>query len=1150
MTSPVLKQPTARTPADTEATVLQRRAANPTGSSWVGASAGSGKTKVLTDRIVRLLLPQADGEPGTAPHKILALTFTKAAASEMAGRVRTRLSGWATADDDKLTGELRELLGRDAKPDEMLAARRLFAEIVDAPGGLPIMTIHAFCQSVLGRFPLEAGVQPDFSLIQDMGQAALMDEAKRTVLTYILTHPSAPEAEALFRLMAYIDEERLDSLVSGIRSEQGQLARIRHTSPSLYEHLCQTLSVPPGATRVSLLADFCRTGRADEEALRQAARLMIEDGGVKNAEKAGTILPWLAADTEERIQSYASYSRGFLTGDGTVYASLVTKKLGEAHPEIEIVLRAEADAILALNHAMAAADCARLTADLFILGEAILSEYSRLKGARGLLDFDDLILKTLALLEGRTGLQSPERATAWVMYKLDRGIDHILVDEAQDTNPEQWDVIKALAGDFFSGAGAQERNRTLFVVGDEKQSIFSFQRAAPEKFREMEDFFAGKIGDARQAFESVPMNISFRSARAVLAAVDAVFAAEDLQQKLGGRVEPHKAHRAGQPGLVELWPLFETEKEEDIDPLAPALTIRESRSGAAKLAGEIAATIKGWIGKEELPSHGRPIAAGDIMILVRTRNAFVGQLVRALKLAGVPVSGVDRMVLTDQISVQDMLSAMRFALLPEDDLSLAELLKSPLIGWDDHDLLQLAPNRDGSLWQAVKDKRGGDPAVDWLRQLTAQAGRTTAYDFCAGILSAPCPADSHSGLRAMKKRLGEEALDPIEELLNTALAYDQQDGRGLQIFLQQFERGGSEIKRQMDEGGNAVRIMTVHASKGLQAPIVFLPDTTRTAGGRQGDTLFWPDRTGQKLPYFAPDKSMAVGPVAAAKDRYAELAEAEYARLLYVAMTRAEDRLYVCGYKGTKSILEESWYHYVARAFDTLDGVEQIGDRRRYSNPASAAPDRKHTGKEAQQNAAPLPDWLFKPAPDEADPPRPLVPSKPSESEADVPSLSPLKAVDQSRFKRGNLTHKLLQIVPELPETERAAAMARYLALPAHGLPEELQQNIAAEVAEILTHPDFGAIFGAGSLAEVPVTGMLDDKTIISGQIDRMLVTDSEVLIIDFKTNRPPPTDVKDVPAVYIRQLGAYKRALQLIYPQHTIRTALLWTMHARLMEI
>lgn len=1133
--------------ADLDANVLQRRAADRSGSRWVSASAGSGKTKVLTDRILRLLLPPAHGVAGTAPHKILALTFTKAAASEMAARVRTRLSAWAVMADDRLDEQLTDLLGRAPRADEVTAARRLFAGVVDAPGGLNIMTIHAFCQSVLGRFPLEAGVSPGFTLIEDAAQKAAMDAAKRETLARLHRAPERPEAQALGRLLPWLEEDALDRLLAAIRKEERQLAGILARTPSLYEAVCMSMGIRPDATIESVLADFCAVGRTDEDALRHAARLMAESESKTDKGKADCILPWLAAEPDERIRTYAEYTRGFVTGDKPpkAYASAMTVKISRAHPEAEAAILAETEAVLALLDDMAAIQCARLTADLFIIAGAVLDEYHRMKTARGQLDFDDFIFKTLDLLEGRAGIAGAGPAIDWVMYKLDQGIDHILVDEAQDTNPEQWDVIRALAGDFFTGSGAHEQDRTLFVVGDEKQSIFSFQRAAPEKFREMEAYFRRIITEAGQDFASVPMNISFRSARAVLQAVDAVFAAPDLQQSLGGRVAPHKAHRKNQSGLVELWPLFKTEKQDKDDPLALPLTPSDTQSGSARLAGEIAATIRGWIDTEDLPSHSRKIKAGDIMVLVRTRGAFVNQLVRALKQAGVAVSGVDRMVLKDQIAVQDMLAAMRFALMPDDDLSLAELLKSPLVGWSDEDLLRVAPNRKGSLWQAVR----GEPPAPWLTQLIHAAGHIGAYEFCTKILSSPCPADERSGLRAMKKRLGVEALDPLEELQNAALDFDQTEGRGLQVFLQQFEQGAGEIKRELEEAGNAVRIMTVHASKGLQAPIVFLPDTTRSNGGRQGETLFWPERSGLPLPYFAPEKTLAVRAAKQAKERYETLAEQEYARLLYVAMTRAEDRLYVCGHEGVNGGKEASWYNYIARAFDTLDGVETIGEIRRYSNIGDGKPDRKPK-QEAQQNAAPVPDWLFAPAKADPVPPRPLVPSKPSESEADVPSLSPLQALDRSRFKRGNITHKLLQILPDLPEARREDAMRAYLALPAHELSEELQQNIADEVNAILTHPDFAPIFGAGSQAEIPVTGKLDDTTIISGQIDRLLVTDTEILIIDFKTNRPPSADIKDVPAAYIRQMDAYKRALALIYPDRPIRAALLWTMDARIMEI
>lgn len=1137
---------------DTDATVLQRRAANPQNSSWVGASAGSGKTKVLTDRILRLLLPQPDGRPGTKPHKILALTFTKAAASEMSARVRKQLSAWAITSPEKLEKDLADLLGRAATADERQAARRLFAEVVDAPGGLPIMTIHAFCQSVLGRFPLEAAIAPDFTLIEDAAQATLLAQAKNVVLTRISQTPGSPESEAFYRLAPLLDEDGLDTMIRAVRSEERQLKALKSKGFSLYDRLCTSMGVQPGNTPENLIEAFCAT--CPDENLRQAARRMIKDGGSTNTKRGQPMADWLAADLANRIQSYDTYAAAFIgKSTGEPYKNIATAALEKASPGIETILQEEARRILSLKTDLGALACATATTDLFTFTEAVLDEYHRMKAGRGVLDFDDLIIRTLDLLEGRAGIKGAPQAAAWVMYKLDQGIDHILVDEAQDTNPEQWDVIKALAEDFFAGENAHTDNRTLFVVGDEKQSIFSFQRAAPDKFRAMEAFFAKKIRAAEQAFESVPITISFRSARAVLEAVDATFAAPELQQSLGGRVLPHSTYRSGQPGLVELWPLFETEKDDLPSPLSLPIHIRDTRSGAAKLAGEIAAIIQSWIGREILPSHDRPVEAGDIMVLVRTRGAFVGQLVRALKQAGVPVSGVDRMVLAEQIAVQDLCAAMQVALLPEDDLSLAELLKSPLIDWSDDDLIEVAAGRGKgeTLWQALKSRRPKDRVISWLSALIRTAGQVEAYEFCAGLLSRPCPADDRSGLQAMKKRLGTEALDPLDELLSLALAYDQQDGRGLQIFLQQFSETSGEIKRQMDESGGAVRIMTVHASKGLQAPIVILPDTTRAAAGRKGDTLYWPERSNLDLPYFVPDKTMAVRRAADAKARYEQLAEEEYARLLYVAMTRAEDRLYVCGYKGTQNILPASWHNYVSTAFTNLDGVEALDDGRlRYSNPASAKPDRVRQTGIVQEQTAPLPDWLTRRAPEEPDPPRPLIPSRPSESDSDIPALSPLKAPDQSRFKRGNITHKLLQILPGLDPASRGEAMSHYLAQPAHSLPPDIQAGIASEVEAILAHPDFAPLFGAGSQAEVTVTGLLDDKTIISGQIDRLLITDEEILIIDYKTNRPPPERRDDVPAVYIKQMDAYRRALALIYPDRPIRTALLWTMGARLMEI
>lgn len=1153
-----------------EATERQRIASDPLVSSWVGASAGSGKTKVLTDRMLRLLLPREDGRPGTAPQKILALTFTKAAANEMALRLSQKLSRWAVMDGTDLSYDLENLLGRTPKEAEIEAARKLFARVVDAPGGLNIMTIHSFCQSVLGRFPIEAGLPPHFRPLEEEEARKLLDEARKDTLSHAGTKSGSPLQSAIGNISTLVTEEAFSSLLKALIAERGQMESVLKRTfgiDGLYAKICTQLGIRPGLTLDAFFADFC--GGGDRTGLQNACAALA--GGTKtDADKAIAIQAFWD-ETGGRMPLYADYKSIFITSTGTVSKKLATQKAIGLYTDLLDVLTAEAERILAFEDERRAIVCAETTRDLLLIGQAVLQRYQALKDERGAVDFDDLILRTLSLLKGDVKSLNGLKVTPWILYKLDEGLDHILVDEAQDTNPEQWEIIRALTDDFFTGQGAAEDIRTLFVVGDKKQSIFSFQRAAPEKFDDMYRWFDKKIRESGGAFAPVDINTSFRSVRTILDAVDAVFAPA---RGLMAGYPVHIAQREGQPGLVELWPLFETaqsteeeSRNEDNTSGTAGWTLPdklvESESGSARMAAKIGDMIKLWIDeKTRLETYDRPIRAGDIMVLVRARNAFVNQLVRALKTRKIPVSGVDRMILGDQIAVQDLCAAARFALLPDDSLTLATLLKSPFIGMDEDALYALAQGRPSSLWESLKEK-GDGIIISWLESLIVQAGNLHPYEFFSRLVQEPCPADSSSGMRAIRRRLGDDALDPLDEFLNLTLAYQGGHGGGLQSFLHWHEQGSSEIKRQMEEAGGAVRIMTVHGAKGLQAPIVFLPDTVRVKSP-DPDKILWPNRTGLDIPLYVPSRESTPQAATQARSAVERQMDEEYRRLLYVAMTRAEERLYIGGYINKRGPTQGGrtayWYDDIRGALESHPDIQReksgIMDKDgndqlllRLSSAANAAPDKTRKGEtRIEKPAIELPGWAFKPAPEEPFPPRPLAPSRPSEAEP--AATSPLAESQAYRFQRGNAAHKLLQTLPELPPAARRVAAEKYLARPALGLPADMQKTIAAEVMAILEDQTFGAIFGPGSMAEIPVTGFLHGKTLISAQIDRVLITDEEILIVDFKTNRPPPDTIADVPAAYLRQMKIYADLMREIYPGRAVKTALLWTDGARLMEI
>ncbi|PZO87576.1 MAG: double-strand break repair helicase AddA, partial [Micavibrio aeruginosavorus] len=1050
---------------------------------------------------------------------------------------------------------------------------------VETPGGLNIMTIHSFCQSVLGRFPIEAGLPPNFKPLEEDESRALLDRARKEVIARAGRDPASPLGEALAAISALLNEEQFAGLLLQLQSERHQTRQLLSRTfgvDGLYTSLCKMFGITAGQDIQGALAAFCRTDSRNEAGLREACTLLSLEKTKEAPKAAANIQAFLDGRAEERPALYDMYKYVFLTKEGTPRAKIATAGVLKTAPHIGDILSYEQARIIEFEEECKSIACANATRDLFLLSDEILNRYQDLKDRQGALDFNDMILRTLSLLKGESVKGKNLDVAPWVMYKLDEGIDHILVDEAQDTNPEQWDIINLLSDEFFAGQGVRDETiRTVFVVGDDKQSIFGFQRAAPEKFGEMYEWFARKVRSAGGTFVPVDITTSFRSVQTVLDAVDQVFTNPSVREKFTGTYLNHIAKRQGQSGIVELWPLFKSDaavSEDENDDAGEAEKgwfvpdrILEALTGSEKMARKIGDTIQSWLKNgETLHSYGRPIHAGDIMILVRSRSRFVGQLVRALKARNIPVSGVDRMVLSSQIVVQDMIAAAQFGLLPEDNLTLAALLKSPFVGMNEDEVFRYAHGRTGSLWDSIRENA---PHVSaWLERLIVRSGIDHPYEFFSRIVQEPCPGNTSNGMQAVRARLGEDALDPLDEFLNAALAYEASHTASLQDFLQWHAEGSGEIKREMDESSRAVRIMTAHGSKGLQAPIVFLPDTI-LSGPPKTSALFWPDKTGLDVPMYLPSKDATPKQAAAARTAVLEKSEEEYRRLLYVAMTRAEERLYIGGYTGKKTVSAESrahWYTDVQAAFETLaqqghiekipSGVyDENGEdipALRLASSATESPDKKSEEKKeaAAIERRELPRWVKIHAPAEPVPPRPLVPSRPSEEEP--AAASPLQSAQEYRFRRGNATHKLLQLLPSLPPERRRLSAEQFLARPALGFPADLQKDIAREVMNILEDETFGEIFGEQSLAEIPVTGLIGKDNLISGQIDRLLVRENDILIVDYKTNRPSPKSLEDVPKAYIRQLRAYADALRGIYKGKAVRAALLWTDDARLVEI
>ncbi|MBT7634098.1 MAG: double-strand break repair helicase AddA [Rhodospirillaceae bacterium] len=1132
------------------ATDQQRLAADPGASVWVTASAGTGKTHVLTDRVLRLLLRDCP------PERILCLTFTKAAAAEMANRLHQRLGAWAVADDATLSQALMDLTGQSFEAQDMNLARRLFARVLDTPGGLKVQTIHSFCEALLRRFPLEARLAPHFQ-VMDERQA---DEILQGALEGILEQDALTPAPLVAELTALVDQETFKGLMANLSSDRGRLQRLLDQPgglDGLLASMRQSLGLGEDEGELAILNAAADPNNFDGPGLLRLAQQMLQ-GGKLEMRHGQAIADWHGAP-ETRVARFDTYLAGFFTkdGQGTPYAKPLTKKSMETIPDGLDILGEECLRLEDVRQRRNAVRVAAATELLLRLGARLIAAYQREKDRLALLDYDDLVLKAGYLL-------SVGSSTEWVLYKLDGGLDHILIDEAQDTNPEQWQVVRTLADEFFTGDGAYEDGddslmgtpRTLFAVGDVKQSIYSFQRADPAAFQAMRNHFAARVGAAKRRWHPVELALSFRSTPAVLEAVNAIFADPEASDGLifaDNEAVRHIPNRATDAGLVEIWPTEQPETVEEQPAWAPPTEQRYQDSPVARLARRIAKQVEEWLQqKEMLVAQGRPIGPGDILILVQRRANFVEAMVRALKRRGIPVAGVDRMVLTEQLAVMDLIALGRFLLLPEDDLNLAVVLKGPLIGWDDDKLFALAHGRRGSLWDALREHgaNGEDPAYTALSELLAKVDFAPPFELFAELLGAG------GGRRRILARLGPDANDPINEFLDLALSYERDHAPSLQGFLHWLERGETQIKRDLDQGQDQVRVMTVHGAKGLEAPIVFLADTVRAPD--KTPALLWPrsqndqhdqhDQRGGATPLWAPIRAMEEEVMRQARAQAEQDRDREYRRLFYVALTRAAERLYICGFEGKSGRKDHCWYEMAWRTLDSMPEIErpaELNGGLRLANPQTSevrpgpipAPPTLHG----------LPSWAGQPAPMEPVPPRPLAPSRPDGPEPSV--ASPLGEDGQARFQRGNHIHRLLQTLPDLAENQREEAAARYLALPAHVLDQAQQAEILAETMAVLRHPDFAAIFSPDARAEVPLTALLSGR-VVSGQVDRLLVTDSEILLIDYKTNRPPPKSVADVDITYLRQLAGYHAILQEIYPEKSIYCALLWTMDANLMAI
>ncbi len=1136
----------------------QHTASDPQKSAWVSANAGSGKTHVLVNRIIRLMLEGAD------PGKILALTFTKAAAAEMSNRLNQRLAKWAMLNQDELAVDIFDITGTAPPPAQLLRARRLFAQALETPGGLKIQTIHAFCERILHRFALEAGVAPNFEILDDRSAAELLNQAREHVLADLDEDRHAQTIEDLKVVSGALSAAGFDGLIAQVLKRKALLRMYHRTFGGIDQviaNLRQVFGLEPNDTREQILEQA--TGATSSVPDTIPALIEFFSPGLKtDVDKAEILLALSQSDNPvHRLELYNSI---FFIKAGSRRKVLATGALAKENPDILLFLEQEAARLKLLNEKLVSLRIAKFTGCLLRLADAILEHFEAAKNARALLDYDDLIQRTADLL-------SQTQGAAWVLYKLDNGIEHILVDEAQDTSPQQWQVVSALSNEFFTGTGAHPGLRTIFAVGDEKQSIFRFQGASPEQFDQMRRHFQRRAGFIDHDFEKVELTVSFRSTQDVLHAVDQVFTQELAAQGMTSFGTPpvHEPFRFGHAGLVEIWPPEIPDEEGASDPWDAPLDYTSTSSPRIRLAHRIAATIKNWITSEQiLTPRGRPIRAGDILILVRWRNNFVDAMVEALKTKGVAVAGIDRMKLSQQLAIMDLLALARFVLLPQDDLTLAVVLKGPLFGLDDDDLFEVAYKRPASLWQALQTSRFSE-VRDRLAALLKVADKTPPYEFFAQILNA------QDGRQKFIKRLGLEVNDPIDEFLSLCLDYETTATPSLQGFVAWFGAADVEAKRDMEQGRNEVRIMTVHGAKGLEANIVILPDTCHHVPdpGKQPKILTTPfagdDFEAQELLMWRPNKTFENDTMRHSLEHEQQADIEEYNRLLYVAMTRARDRLYIAGYEGKKSSSERSWYHLATAVLKPAS--EEILDAQgnvlcwRMESEQKVEPFEKTTADENIIRAQTPPQWAHRPV--KSEPPHidlvspsrleKIVEAGEDDSRTDSVGQrpSPLQSPPEIRFLRGQLIHKLLEYAPGANRKTYGDFCRQFLQRSAPSFSQAQRDQIVEDVENVLGRAEFATLFDAQGLSEVPIVGELrlagrDTPVKVSGRIDRLIVSDAQVLAIDFKTDRMIADAPEAINIGYLRQMAIYRHLLNKIFPDRQITCYLLWTTEPLLMEL
>ena len=824
-------------------------ASDPSISAWVSASAGTGKTRILTNRVLRLMLD------GASPDKILCLTFTKAAAKEMENRINENLLLWQKLDSANLYSSLEKVLGRIPTKDEIKVAPNLFKSQINAIAPIKIQTIHSFCQYILDKFPLEARVAPGFKVIDEFKSAEIINKVRIDIISNSGTFHDAKLKEAIEFIAGNLHDLKISALVEKIVQDKVKFRELSQKYSS-FQNYKQTLEN-------DFLGEEINISNLE---LFKIPSFGAEEGDLAKIEQYNHLI---RSSSKEELICF------FLTQEYEPRKTLLTKKWSQKYPaEYEHLLSMQKIFVKYVEYKKAES-LIKYSSYLFLIAKYILADYEYYKRIFGYLDYDDLIIKTRDLL-----INSDTKA--WVLYKLDGGLEHILVDEAQDTSKEQWQIIEAIASEFYSGFTRSDKNRTIFVVGDEKQSIYSFQGADPACYRSMNEYFSKQMLEAQKKYENINLEISYRSTKEINEFVAKVFCViPDFP------TTSIITNRSEECGSVEIWPtIFGESSEIEAWPLPIE---QENIQAYEKLSSKIAEYIASecHVSKEYSPF--------DFLILVRKRTDLINAIIRHLEARNIKVAGIDRMKIIENIVTLDILALAKFILLPEDELNLAELLKSPFIKIQEDQLAELCINRGGvSLYQFILQNHYDiGEKLEFFQQ---KYMNSNLFQFFFEIFEI-------DGFRKdFIEDQGALANDVINEFLDLAYFFEHNEQNSMQNFIFWLENANIELKRDL-ESGEAVRIMTIHGSKGLQAKNVIIIDNM---SARFPYSLFLWHEKGYCL--FPGNISNYIPDYHRLLEEKKQKDYEEYLRLLYVGLTRAEDNLIIASYAEGTKIDEKSWY--------------------------------------------------------------------------------------------------------------------------------------------------------------------------------------------------------------------------------------------------